>query len=254
MNLASLLAQLQLTDSAFPSGLYTLSHGLEGYVQSGLAGPADLPGLLADLLRHSVGPGDATALVLAHRAVTEEDWDLLVAADRRLHAIKLNRELRVAATRTGRQVLETAVRVFGRPGPDGRSAVPGRFLSPGRPVAPGRRASLEKLASLVRDRVTPGNHAVVVGAVHAVLGVPEAQAVTGDLFAFASSWTGAAVRLGRVDFRQAQEILYGAHPEIARAAATALAARSPDDIHGSVPLADTVSAAHERAPARLFTT
>ncbi|GAA3118250.1 urease accessory protein UreF [Streptosporangium carneum] len=229
MKLASLLAQLQLTDSAFPSGLYTLSHGLEGYVQTGLAAPADLPGLLADLLRHSVGPGDATALVLAHRAVTGGDWDLLVAADRRLHAVKLNHELRVAATRTGRQVLETAGRVFGGP-------------------------AVERLAALVRERATPGNHAVVVGALHATLGVSEAQAVAGDLYAFAASWTGAAVRLGRVDFRRAQEILYGAHPEIARAAAIALAARSPDDVHGSVPLADTVSAAHERASARLFTT
>ncbi|MEV7011049.1 urease accessory UreF family protein [Streptosporangium sp. NPDC051022] len=229
MNITSLLAQLQLTDSAFPSGLYTLSHGLEGYVQSGLVDPEDLPGLLADLLRHSAGPGDATALVLAHRAVIQDDWDGLVAADRRLHAIKLNHELRAAATRTGHQVLETAARVFGGP-------------------------VVDRLASLVRERATPGNHAVVVGAVHAALGVPEAQAVAGDLFAFSCSWTGAAVRLGRVDFRRAQAILYGAHPEIARAAATALAARSPHDIHGSVPLADTVSAAHERAPARLFTT
>ncbi|MER5425331.1 urease accessory protein UreF [Streptosporangium roseum] len=229
MNLASLLAQLQLTDSAFPSGLYTLSHGLEGYIQSGLAGPADLPGLLADLLRHAVGPGDATALVLAHRAATEGDWDRLVAADRRLHAVKLNRELRSAATRTGRQVLDTAGRVFGGP-------------------------AVGKLAELVRAGATPGNHAVVVGTVHAGLGVPERQAVAGDLFAFASSWTAAAVRMGRVDFRQAQAILYGAHPDIARAAAIALAARSPYDIHASVPLADIVSAAHERAEARLFTT
>ncbi len=238
MNLAALLTQLQLTDSAFPSGLYTLSHGLEGYVQSGLAGsadPPDLPALLADLLRHSVGPGDATALVLAHRAVADGDWERLVTADRRLYAIKLNRELRSAATRTGQQVLDTVCRAFGSP-------------------AAGGPAPLAELASLVRERGTPGNHAVVVGAVHAALGVPEAQAVTGDLFAFAASWTGAAVRLGRVDFRQAQAILYGAHPEIAHAAATALAARSPADIHGCVPLADIASAAHERAVARLFTT
>ncbi|MGW4422997.1 urease accessory protein UreF [Streptosporangium sp. NPDC004631] len=229
MNLSPLLVQLQLTDSAFPSGLYTLSHGLEGYVQSGTVGPDDLPVLLADLLRHSVGPGDATALVLAHRAVTEGDWNRLAEADRRLHAIKLNRELRAAATRTGRQLLDTAGRVFGGP-------VAG------------------KLAALVREGDMPGNHAVVAGALHAGLGVSERHAVAGDLFAFCAGWTAAAVRLGRVDFRRAQAMLYGAHPEIVRAAATALAARGPYDIHGSVPLADTFSAAHERAPARLFTT
>ena len=35
MSLASLLASLQLADSAFPSGRYTLSHGLESFAQSG---------------------------------------------------------------------------------------------------------------------------------------------------------------------------------------------------------------------------
>ncbi|GHH62695.1 hypothetical protein GCM10017673_02350 [Streptosporangium violaceochromogenes] len=229
MNLASLLAQLQVTDSAFPGGLYTLSHGLEGYVQARAVGEAELSGLLADLLRHSTGPGDATALVLAHRAVTEGDWEALTAADRRLHAIKLNGAQRAAATRTGRQVLDTAARVFGGP-------------------------RITELAALVREGLTPCNHAVVVGAVHAALGVPERHAAAGDLFAFAASWTGAAVRLGRVDFRRAQAILYGAHPEIARAVEVALAARGPGDIRTATPLADIFAAAHERAPARLFTT
>ncbi len=70
-DVAALLVTLQLTDSAFPAGFYTLSHGLEGYAQTGSVTPATLPDLLADLLRHSVGPADATALALAHNAVRD---------------------------------------------------------------------------------------------------------------------------------------------------------------------------------------
>ncbi|MCK2140898.1 urease accessory protein, partial [Streptomyces sp. WAC00276] len=33
--LGHLLTSLQLTDSAFPSGFYTLSHSLEGFAQAG---------------------------------------------------------------------------------------------------------------------------------------------------------------------------------------------------------------------------
>ncbi|WP_433212310.1 urease accessory protein UreF [Microtetraspora malaysiensis] len=221
-----LLAQLQLTDSAFPSGRYTLSYGLEGLVQEG---PVDITAFLVDLLCHSAGPGDGRALVLAHRAVTSGDWDALVAADRRLRAVKLNREIRAAATRTGRQVLDTARMVFGGPVP-------------------------ERLSDLVRAKATPGNHAVVVGALHAASGVSTENAVTGDLFSFASGVASAAVRLARIDFRQAQSILYGVRDEIGHAARVALAARDPHDIHSSSPAADAASAAHERAPARLFTT
>lgn len=225
-----LLAQFQLTDSGFPSGLYTLSHGLEGYLQLGLlSGPADLADLLRDLLDNSVGPGDATALVLTHRAVTTGHWDRLVQIDRRLHALKLNREQRTASVRTGRQVLDTAAWAFALP-------------------------QVDRLAALVEQKTTPGNHAVVVGAIHAGLGVSVDHAVLGDLYAFAASWTAAAVRLARVDFRRAQAILREVRPDLARVARRSLAAHDLRDLHGAVPVADVVSAAHERAPARLFIT
>lgn len=67
-DLDRLLVSLQLTDSAFPSGFYTLSHSLEGFAQAGLVTPETVGALLHDLLRNGVGPSDATALALAHRA------------------------------------------------------------------------------------------------------------------------------------------------------------------------------------------
>ncbi|MFD7622163.1 urease accessory protein, partial [Streptomyces sp. NPDC059802] len=66
--LGPLLVSLQLTDSAFPSGFYTLSHSLEGFAHAGAVDRESLPLLLEDLLLHGVGPADATALALALRA------------------------------------------------------------------------------------------------------------------------------------------------------------------------------------------
>ncbi|MGW6088779.1 urease accessory protein, partial [Oerskovia enterophila] len=61
-DVSALLVSLQLSDSAFPSGFYTMSHGLEGFSQARLVDRGDVEGLLTGLLLHSVGPGDATAL------------------------------------------------------------------------------------------------------------------------------------------------------------------------------------------------
>ncbi|MFC5185964.1 urease accessory protein UreF [Actinomadura harenae] len=226
--LGALLAQFQLTDSAFPSGLYTLSHGLEGYVQLRIAGADDVHDLVSGVIR-AAGTADAAALALAHRAVASDDWDAVVEADRRLHAIKLGPEQRTASVRTGRQLLGLAEPAFGS-------------------------APAVRLGRLVAGGATPGNHAVVVGAVHAGLGVPVRDAVAGDLYALAASCATAAVRLGRSDFRRAQGLLRALRPEIVRAAETALAARDPRDLRSSTPLADVVAAAHERAEARLFIT
>ncbi|CAM5318516.1 urease accessory protein [Streptomyces viridifaciens] len=224
--LDALLVSLQLTDSAFPSGFYTLSHGLEGYAQAKAVTPDTVPELLADLLRHSVGPSDATALALAHRAASEGDWELLVEIDQRLHATKLNRELRLAATRTGRQLLDIA-----------RESVGGE--------------PLERYAELVADKRAPGCQAVAAGVAYASAAVPVEQAVASDLFAFCTSFVGAALRLRLTDHRRAQVVLRAAAPVIREVVAAALV-RESADLGGCVPIADAMSGRHERAEARLF--
>ncbi|MET9182804.1 urease accessory UreF family protein [Kitasatospora aureofaciens] len=224
--LDALLVSLQLTDSAFPSGFYTLSHGLEGYAQAKAVTPDTVPELLADLLRHSVGPSDATALALAHRAASEGEWELLVEIDQRLHATKINRELRLAATRTGRQLLDVA-----------RESVGGE--------------PLERYAELVADKRAPGCQAVAAGVAYASAAVPVEQAVASDLFAFCTSFVGAALRLRLTDHRRAQVVLRAAAPVIREVVAAALV-RESADLGGCVPIADAMSGRHERAEARLF--
>ncbi|MBD0673762.1 urease accessory protein UreF [Streptomyces sp. CBMA156] len=224
--LDALLVCLQLTDSAFPSGFYTLSHGLEGYAQAKAVTPDTLPDLLADLLRYGVGPSDATALVLAHRAATTGDWRLLAETDQRLHATRLNRELRLAATRTGRQLLDIA-----------RESIGGE--------------ALDRYAALVAEKRAPGCQPVAAGVAYASAGVPAEQAVTSDLFAFCSSFTGAALRLRLTDHRRAQTVLRAAAPVIREVVSAALE-RDLADLGGCVPVADAMSGRHERAEARLF--
>src|SRR6516225_6903919 len=60
--LQSLVTVLQLTDSAFPSGRYTLSYGLEALVQTGhLTVPSErstLTRLLRDSIRYGAAPSD----------------------------------------------------------------------------------------------------------------------------------------------------------------------------------------------------
>ncbi|MDH6130658.1 urease accessory protein [Kitasatospora sp. MAA4] len=226
--LDALLVSLQLTDSAFPSGLYTLSHGLEGYAQAKAVDPEGMPELLADLLRHSVGPADATALALAHRAAEAGDWAGVVAVDERLHASKLNRGLRLASTRTGRQMLDTA-----------RLALGGE--------------ALERYAELVAAKRSPGCQPVAAGVAYASGGVGTEQAVASDLFAFAVSFVGAGLRLRLTDHRRAQTALRAIAPVIQEVTAAALE-RELADLGGCVPVADAMSGRHERAEARMFAT
>lgn len=224
--LAASLVTWQLADSAFPSGAYTLSHGLEGYAQERAIAPGAVPELLRDLLLHAIGPADATALALAHRGALDGDWELVCQADERLHASKLTSEARLASLRIGRQLLPLCREVF--PSPE-----------------------LDRFAELMAGEETPGTQAVVTGVAYAGMGVPRDEAVAADLFAFCSSFAGAALRLRLADHRSAQRLLRGAAPAIEQATELALRCEL-EDVGGCAPLADVMAARHERAEAKLF--
>jgi len=223
-----LLVSLQLADSAFPSGFYTMSHSLEGFSQAKLVNRLDLQDVLTDLLVHSVGPGDATALALAHRAAERGNWALVQDVDQRLFASKLNAEMRKASVRSGHQVTQIALDAIGG-------------------------EQLERYSQMVTARTTPGCQAIASAVANAAAGVETQHAVAADLFAFATSVVGAALRLRLTDHRHAQVVLNAVGPVIERAAADAVA-RDIDDLGGCVPLSDIMSAQHERAEARLFAT
>lgn len=230
--LLGFLAVLQLSDSAFPSGRFTLSHGLETFAQDGLldvpSRPATLAALLGDWIRFGVAPSDGVALAVAHRAVSADgtiDLDLVAGADGRLSAVKLAREARDASTRTGRALLVAATA-----------------------IAP---AELCDVARLVDTGRTPGNHAVVLGLLDAFLGVPRLEAVAGELYAFAAGWVAAAVRLGLTDHQTAQALLHHVGPVLAQAAERAVTG-DVAEISSCTPLPDVISMRHEAAEMRLF--
>ncbi len=225
-DIRQLLTSLQFSDSAFPSGFYTMSHGLEGYSQARLVDPGGVQDLLSSLLVHSVGPGDATALAAAHRAARAGHWDLVEEVDHRLFASKLNAEMRRASVRSGHQLADLADVVLGN-------------------------GALAEYRRRLKTRATPGCQPVVSALIYAETGVGTRVAIASDLSAFSVSFVGAALRLRLTDHRKAQVILHAVGPVIEEVANDA-AERDLHDLGGFAPMADIMSAQHERAEARLF--
>jgi urease accessory protein len=221
-----LLGTLQLLDSFFPSGLYTLSYGLEAFVAAGAVTNTTLAALLADYLIYGVGSVDGVALACAHRAHGAGDLHLAATADHRLSAVKLAREARETSTRTGRQLVRLTSQLFDD-------------------------ALLEDYAARVKRGDMPGNHAVVLGLALASQGIGRVEAVAGELYAFCVGYAGAAVRLAVIDHRRAQHLLHGIKPIIAEVACAA-ADKDVCEIGGCLPRVDIMAAQHERAEVRLF--
>ncbi len=220
------LSALQLSDTFFPTGLYTLSHGFEAFVQTGLASKAEVEALLQDYLESVLGPADGVAVSHAHRAAEGRDLRSLLEIDRCLFSIKLVREAREASRRVGKRILTTAM-----------------ALAPERLLADYRAA--------VDAGTSPGNAAVTLGAVAAILGIARREAVMIEFYSFCTSVLGAAMRLARLDHEQAQVILGRLKPLMVRTAEENMD-RGLHEMRAFAPLIDIMGMAHEQASIRLF--
>src|SRR5579871_1805186 len=100
---ARLLAALQFGDSAFPTGGFAFSWGLEGLVADGLVEtPADVAEIIEDQLVHRWNTMDRALLVGALRAADIED---AVGLDHLAEAATASEPLRSGSRRAGRALL-----------------------------------------------------------------------------------------------------------------------------------------------------
>ncbi len=222
----ALLNALQLSDTFFPTGRYTLSHGLEAFVQAGLVSKTGVEALVRDYLENVLGPADGVALSHAHRATEGRDLGRLIEIDRRLFAMKLIREARESSRRVGKRMLTTALK-----------------LSPD--------SLLKDYWGAVHAGACPGNSAAALGAVAATLGIARRQAMLIELYTFATSILGAAMRLVRLDHEEAQLILAQLRPLMIRVVQENID-KGLQEMRAFAPLIDIMGAVHERARVRLF--
>ena len=174
LRLTSLLSVLQLSDSAFPSGRYTLSHGLEALSQSGrLPTPSRPSELLTLLARHHSPRRRAIRRASRWRAPTGR---VAATATVDLELLGVRR-----STAHGRQA---PARIARGVAPHREGAARHRCSTP----SGDERCPSSQSASSAGE--IPGNHAVVLGFLCAWLRIPRLEAVTGELFAFAAGWVG----------------------------------------------------------------
>lgn len=222
-----LLSLLHFGDSAFPTGGYAHSFGLEAYCQSGLVrGRQELERFLVAYLEGSSGPCDATAAVGVLRAASRGDLAGCRAVDDTLEAMKFVREFREASRQMGRQTLRVAAALTEDP-------------------------RLTAFAADVDRSVAPGHHAVAFGLAAAVLDwAPEATA-TAFLYSSTALLVGAALRLVSMGQLEGQRVLWSLHPVIERVAREA-AARDVADLWSFAPGIELAGIRHASLEMRLF--
>lgn len=178
-----LLRLLQTQDSAFPSGAFAFSSGLETLSNEGsIAGAEDVARLLTDQIVPRWLSFDRYFLRAALDA--QGDADALLHLDRVCHLHNTVESLAEASRRVGRALLTVHARI-------------------GTPGASAYRAKLSNTGQCP----TAGYDPVIQGLVGHGLGLDAGQTEIGALNSVVTAFTGSAVRLGRLGALDAQSVL-----------------------------------------------
>lgn len=221
------LAMMQLADSFFPAGSFTLSHGLETLVQTQkIQSASELQTFIQLLLTHKLATTDIVALVHAHRASNSNDLERIRLADRRLYvqtATAINRETQ---RQSGRALLMVANSTW-------------------------QHSQLATLQQESAQGKIHCLHPVIFGVVSAVADIPEQDAVLAFLHSFVSGVLGAAIRLGAIGHLQAQKLLLQLAPtmDLVWLKAKDLGL---DEMYSGTPAIDFAQMQHPNLSQRLF--
>ncbi|MEL6441412.1 MAG: urease accessory UreF family protein [Cyanobacteria bacterium J06621_8] len=221
------LTLIQLADSFFPSGGYTLSHGLESLIQHNkIHNPESISSFLQILLQQKIATCDLVALIYAFNASAADNIGQIQYIAARLHAQTLIATSRKTQLQSGRALLMVAQSTWQHPQLE--------ILD--------RQRALNQFYSL---------HPVVFGVVGNIAGLTETETAIAFLHGFVTGVLGAAIRLGKLGHIQAQQLLLALAADIEQAS-DAASAMELEDMWSCTPTIDIAQMRHNKLDSKLF--
>ncbi len=219
---------MQLSDSFFPTGMYTMSNGVETlFYQNKIRRAKQLQMLLESCIRMQIGVADCVALGNTMDAANKSDVKSIIEIDQTLYAMKLVKETREASVRSGIQLLNCM----------------NSFT---------KNNLLNKYKKSVKNGTTRGIYPVALGVVSSISGIAKINAAQMLLYSFSVSFVGAALRLGIIDHNEGQKIIHALKPTILEASKNVNEPMKA--IWQFFPVLDIAQMTHERIENRMFVT
>ncbi len=221
------LAFMQLADSFFPSGSFTLSHGLEYLVQTKqVTNVEELQNFLQILVNNKLAPCDIVALLHAYRGSKQNCLATICEADQQLFKQTLIAQNRSSQQKSGRALLKLAQTTW-------------------------QDQKLESLQHKSRTQEFACLHPVVFATVAEIAGINEVNTVLAFLHNFVTGILGVSIRLGIIGHLKAQQVLLAIAPDLE----TAYDQARQLDIHqmwSCTPTIDLAQMQHQKLRTKLF--
>ena len=223
------LSMMQLSDSFFPTGMYSMSNGLEAIFYSGKKIKAEeLRELVKTYLEYQIGPADCTALGNAYEHAARSNLLKLLEVDRAIFSMKLVQEIRDASIRSGTQLVRCI-----------RSFSDNKILG--------------QYDDAIRGGQAFGPYPVALAVAANAFLIPKEKAALVMLYSFSVSIVGAALRLGMLQHFDGQKVIDELKPTIVKVTKANIN-RPIEGIWQFAPSIDIIQISHERMNSKMFIT
>ena len=225
------ISMLQISDSFFPTGMYSTSNGLEAlfYSRRKIVEADDLRELIKVYLECQIGPADCSALGNAYEHTQRKDLQKLLEVDNTLFSMKLIEEVRSASIRSGTQILKCVI-----------SFIPNNDI-------------LNRYQEAIKQRRAAGVYPVALAVIGHAFGISKYMACLSMVYGFSVSMVGAALRLGILQHFDGQRIIHELKPSISQVVEKYID-RPVTSMWQFAPDIDLIQIAHEKMSSKMFIT
>jgi urease accessory protein len=224
------ISMLQLSDSFFPTGMYTTSNGLEAlFYNKRIKNSNELRDLVQVYLEHQIGPADCAALGNSYEYAQRSDLPKVLEVDHKIFSMKLVKEIRDASSRAGTQLLKCLA-----------------FFTPNAKL-------LNTYLVAINKGQASGVYPVALAIASKTLNIPKNKTGLMMLYSFSVSIVGAALRLGLVQHFEGQRIIHELKPTISEVVKNNID-RPLESMWQFAPDIDITQIVHERMSSKMFIT
>jgi urease accessory protein len=222
------ISMLQISDSFFPTGMYSTSSGLETFFyQKRIKNAVELQQLLKVYLENQIGPADCVALGNSYEYARVSDLQKLKEADQRMFSMKLVKEIRDVSVRSGTQLLKCVDSII----TDSKI--------------------LRDYRGAIKNGEASGIYPVALAVACAIFGIPKSKAGLILAYTFTVSVVGAALRLGMLNHFDGQKVITELKPVMLNTVERNVN-RQLSGMWQFAPEIDITQIAHEQSDTRMF--
>ena len=224
---------MQLSDSFFPSGMFSMSGGLESFVnEKKISNSEDVLKFIKEQVEFQLIPCDCIVISKVYEGMKNNDLSKVVQIDNKYYSMKLSKEIRNSSVRSGKQVFNCLKNM----------------------IDDNKNKFINQFESKINSKETPCTYPVALGISASYLELPLQSVLRMLLYSFSSSVVSSAIRLGIIQHLDAQKILILLGKFVNNIILNLIKNITTKDIWQLTPLIEIHQMKHEHNESRMFIT